>query len=163
MKTPNISRILVVEDENLVAEVIQSLLEEMGFDCIGKASSGTQAKELAKILKPDLILMDIALPELDGLTATRWIQEHCPTPVVVLTAYDSPELSAKASAAGAGAYLTKPPSAPEMDRAISIAVARFHDMMEMRRLRGALEDERTKLRAAMQIIQGHDQSRIPTP
>jgi YesN/AraC family two-component response regulator len=67
------------------------------------------------------------------------IQERCPTPVVVVTAYETPELVEEASAVGVGAYLVKPPNAHEMERAITIAMARFDDLMELRRLNAELQ------------------------
>ncbi len=145
-------RILVVEDDFLVSELIQNLLQGMGLDCIGSVMDGNRAVETARISKPDVILMDIAMPGLDGLEATRRIQEICPTPVVVLTAYESPDLVQRAHAAGVGAYLVKPPTAPELERAIHIAVTRFRDTLELRRLHSDLEEERQKLKAALAEI-----------
>jgi CheY-like chemotaxis protein len=78
--------------------------------------------------------MDIEMPEMDGLEAARLIQEKSPRPVVLLTGHDDPAMVQRASKAGVGAYLVKPPSAPEIDRSITIAVARFADLMELRRL-----------------------------
>jgi AmiR/NasT family two-component response regulator len=95
---------------------------------------------MTQATRPDVVLMDIELPDMDGIEATRRINESCPTPVVVLTAYDTPELVERASAAGVGAYLVKPPDADEMDRAITIAMARFDDWMELRRLNAELQE-----------------------
>ena len=74
------------------------------------------------------------LPEMDGLEAAQQIQEKCPRPVVLLTGHDDPEMVRRASQVGVGAYLIKPPSAPELERTMIIAVARFADLMELRRL-----------------------------
>ena len=93
---------------------------------------------MAMALRPDLVLMDIAMPEVDGLEATRQIQEKCPCPVVLLTAHDDPELIKRAEEAGAGAYLVKPPHGPELARTLGMAVARFRDLMELRRVNGEL-------------------------
>ena len=98
-------RVLIVEDEALVGAMIQGLLEGQGYTVVGTATNGRQAVEMTQSLRPDVVLMDIRLPEMDGLEATRCISESCPTPVVMLTAYDTPELVEQASAAGAGAYL----------------------------------------------------------
>jgi CheY-like chemotaxis protein len=84
--------------------------------------------------------MDLQMPDMDGIEATRRIQETSPTPIVALTAYDAPELVGKASKAGVGAYLLKPPNGKELERAMTIALARFDDMVELRRLNKELQD-----------------------
>ncbi len=84
---------------------------------------------MTQSLQPDVVLMEIQSRHIDGIEATRLIYERCPTPVVVLTAYETPELLEEASAAGVGAFLDKPPTAREMERAITTAIARFHDKM----------------------------------
>jgi len=131
--------VLIVEDDTLVGKMIQGSLEDMGYTVVGKAIDGLQAIEMTQSLRPDVVLMDIEMPNMDGIEATRQIHEHCPTPVVVLTAHETPELVEGASAAGVGAYLVKPPDAREMERAIAIAIARFDDLMELRRLNADLQ------------------------
>lgn len=141
-------RILIAEDDYLVGEMIRGMLLEMGYVIIGQASDGMEATELTQSLRPDIILMDIKMPDMDGLQATRLIHERNPTPVVVLTAYETSELLQEASSAGVGAYLVKPPNPHDIDRAITIALARFKDMMELRRLNAELQQrykERDKL------------------
>jgi response regulator NasT len=104
-------------------------LEEAGYAVVGEAAHGLEAVEMPQSLRPDVVLMDIKMPVMDGIGATRLIYERCPTtPVVVLTAYETPELVERASAAGAGAYLVKPTEVREMERAITIAIARFGDI-----------------------------------
>lgn len=147
MVTRNV-RVLIAEDDFLVSRMIRGMLEETGYSVIGEAMNGTEAVEMACKLLPDVILMDIEMPEMDGLTATRHLLLQSPLPVVVLTAYESPELVEQASAAGVGAYLIKPPKAGEIERAITIAMGRFNDIMELRRLNVELEThnaEREKL------------------
>jgi AmiR/NasT family two-component response regulator len=131
-------RVLVVEDDYLVGEMIQGLLQDIGLVLAGVAAHGREGIEMARLLKPDVILMDIAMPGIDGIEATRQIQEICPTPVVALTAFESNDLVERASAAGVGAYLVKPANAQELERAITIAMARFQDMMYLRRLQAEL-------------------------
>ena len=141
-------RVLIAEDDYLVGEMIRGMLLEMGYIIIGQASDGLEATELAQSLQPDIILMDVKMPDMDGLQATRLIHERYPTPVVVLTAYETSELLQEASAAGVGAYLVKPPNPHDMDRAITIALARFKDIIELRRLNTELQqryEERDKL------------------
>lgn len=149
------NRVLIVEDDPLVSEMVTDLLEEIGYAVAGKAADGRQALKLAHSLRPDVILMDIQIPDIDGIEVTRRIQESCPTPVVILTAYASPDLVARASAAGVGAYLLKPPSAFELDRAITIARARFEDLLELRRLNADLQARNAELDAFAQTV-AHD-------
>jgi AmiR/NasT family two-component response regulator len=131
--------VLIAEDDYLNCEMIKGLLEEIRYTVVGEAVDGLEAVEMTQSLQPDVVLMDIKMPDVDGLEATRLIFEHCPTPVVVLTAYETPELVEEASAVGVGAYLVKPPNAREMERAITIAIARFDDLMELRRLNAELQ------------------------
>jgi AmiR/NasT family two-component response regulator len=134
------THVLIVEDDPMVGEMIQGLLEDIGYTVAGKAIDGLQAIEMTQSLQPDVVLMDIKMPNMDGIEATRHIYESCPTPVVVLTAHETPELVEGASAAGVGAYLVKPSNTREMERAIAIAIARFDDLMELRRLNTKLQD-----------------------
>ena len=145
-------RVLIVEDNSLISEVIKGLLEETGYTVVGEAADGLEAVEMTQSLRPDVILMDIRMPIMDGIEATRLIYERCPTPVVVLTAYDTPGLVARASAAGAGAYLVKPPNVREMEHAITTTIARFGDMMELRRLNAELQAEITERKRAEEAL-----------
>jgi two-component system, response regulator PdtaR len=145
-------RVLVVEDEALVSDVIQNELEKSGHEVVGRAADGRQAVKLAQSLRPDVVLMDIAMPEIDGLKATRMIQEVCPTPVVLLSAHDHQALVIQASLVGAGAYLIKPPNATELTRAMTIAAARFSDLMDLRRLNTELQEALAEIRTLKGIL-----------
>jgi len=148
METRKSVQVLIAEDDVLVSEMVQGLLAECGFAVVGTATNGQIAVDMTRILKPDIVMMDIALPVIDGLTATLQIQETCPTPVVVLTAYETSELVRRASAVGVGAYLVKPPHVQEVERAITIAMARFGDMTQLRQLNAALEARKKELEEA---------------
>jgi len=134
------TRVLIAEDDFLVGETVQGILEDFGYKIVGRARDGLQAIEMVQTLQPDVVLMDIQMPDMNGIEATRHVQERSPTPVVALTAYDAPELVEEASRAGVGAYLLKPPNGRELERAITVAMARFDDMMELRRLNAELQD-----------------------
>jgi AmiR/NasT family two-component response regulator len=127
-------RVVIADDQESMSAIVRRQLVKIGHVVIGKATNGRQAVEMTQLLQPDIVLMDIEMPEMDGLEAARLIHEKSPRPVVLLTGHDDPEMVRKASAAGVGAYLMKPPSAPDIERAIIIAVARFGDLMELRRL-----------------------------
>ena len=79
------TRVLIVEDDSLVSEMIQGLLEERWYIIAGRAVNGLQAIEMTQSIQPDVVLMDIELPDMDGIEAARHVYESCPTPVVVLT------------------------------------------------------------------------------
>jgi AmiR/NasT family two-component response regulator len=146
------TQVLIVEDIPLVGKMIEGLLEDMGYTVVGKALDGLQAVEMTQTLEPDVILMDIAMPNMDGIEATRQIHKHCPTPVVVLTAHEAPELIKQASKVGVGAYLVKPPDAYKMERAIAIAIARFNDLMELRRLNTELQDALARVKTLSGLL-----------
>jgi two-component system sensor histidine kinase/response regulator len=147
--------ILIAEDSPLVSKMTRRLLEQSGYRVVGQAESGVQAVEMAQSLHPDVVLMDIQMPDMDGIEATRRIQERRPTPVVVVTAFETPDLVTEASQAGVGAYLAKPASAHEIDRAITIAMARFDDMVELRRLNAELQAQNEDLNAFAHTV-AHD-------
>jgi AmiR/NasT family two-component response regulator len=134
-------RVLIAEDEYLVSEMIRGLLEASGYAIAALATNGHDAVELTQTFLPDVVLMDIGLPDMDGIEAAQRIQERCPTPIVILSAYDTPALveRAKRSEVGVGAYLIKPPNKREMERAITIARARFDDLTALRRLNAELQ------------------------
>jgi len=146
MQPQNQISVLIAEDDFIVSEAIQKGLEELGYTVAGKAPDGRQAVEMTQALQPDVVLMDIKMPDMHGLEATRNICLTCPTPVVILTANDTPDMVKQAGEAGAGAYLVKIPKAREIERAIEIATARFDDMMELRRLNIELQSHNEALR-----------------
>lgn len=132
-------RVLVAENNHLIGQLVQGQLSKLGYEVAGQAVDGLEAVKMAKEVKPDAIIMDIDMPEINGIEATRQIFNDCPIPVVMLTAYGSTELVEQASEAGAGAYLVKPANTPELDRAITIAMARFKDMMTLRDMNSTLQ------------------------
>ncbi len=116
-------RVLVVEDESIIRlDIVESLIE-LGYEIVGQGSDGLQAIELAGTLKPDLIVMDVKMPNLDGLSATEKIAEMN-IPVVLLTAFSQKELVERASEAGAMAYLIKPFNPEQLRAAVEIAFSR---------------------------------------
>lgn len=141
MKEKNNIKVLIADDDYLIKELISSMLKGIGYKVLDAASNGKQAIEKTCSLKPDVVLMDIQMPKVNGLEATRKIQQSCSTPVVIMTAYDEHDLVDKASEAGASAYLVKPPVADEIERAITISMARHNDLMKSNRLNVELQKE----------------------
>lgn len=140
MTPPKSFRIVIAEDESLVAEMIAGMLQDLGHTVVGTATDGRQAVVLTQQLQPHAVIMDIKMPDIDGLEAARQIAASCPTPVVVLTAFETSEMVEEASAAGVSAYLTKPPNAREMERALTLAVARFDDLVALRHMNTELTE-----------------------
>jgi two-component system sensor histidine kinase/response regulator len=138
-------KVLIAEDDFLIAEEISRAVKNSGYQLSGIAPNGKRAVELTESLKPDVILMDIKMPKMDGLEASKIIFKHYSTPIVILTAHESHDLVEKASDAGIGAYLTKPPKQDEIDRAITIALARHNDILKCKKLIDELEDNRQRL------------------
>ncbi len=145
-------RVLIAEDDFLVSKMVKGVLQEIGYIIIGEAVDGPEAVEMTQNLSPDVVIMDIEMPWLNGLEATQRINELCPTPVVILSAYDTPDLTAQAGKAGAGAYLVKPPQARAIERAITIAMARFDDMNELRRLNTELQQALAEIKTLRGVI-----------
>jgi len=148
-------RVLIVEDDSLVGEMLKGILEEIGGTVLATVANGQEALEQVQVLSPDVILMDIEMPDMDGIEATRQIMDLCPTPVVMVTAHETQELVRQASRAGVGAYLVKPPDVREMERAITIAMARFSDMVRLRRLNAELAARNEELDAFAHTV-AHD-------
>jgi YesN/AraC family two-component response regulator len=144
-------KIVLIEDDYLVADMIKQTLSKLdpGYKIIGKASNGKKGIELVCSLKPDIVMMDIKMPEMNGIEATKIIQENCPTPVIILTAYESSELIDEASEAGASAYLIKPLKKSLIKQSIAIALARHNDIMKIRRLNKELSTKIEELKKAI--------------
>jgi AmiR/NasT family two-component response regulator len=137
---PQSTRVLIVDDDVLVLETVQRVLEQLRYTVVGRAMNGMQALEMVQALAPDIVLMDIQMPKLDGIAAAHRIQEHCPTPVIMLTAYDVPDLVDQAQAAGVMAYLIKPPNAANLGSIMPVALARFQETQTLKRLNVELQD-----------------------
>ena len=138
-------RVVIAEDEALIRLDLKEMLEEPGegaYVVIGEASDGDTAVQLAADLKPDLVIMDIKMPVLDGISAAEQISARGLAPVVILTAFSQRDLVQRASSAGAMAYLVKPFTKAELIPAIEIAVSRF---AELSALQSEVSDLRERL------------------
>jgi response regulator NasT len=123
-------RVVVAEDESLIRMDIVETLRDKGFDVVGEAGDGNRAVELAFALKPDLMVMDIKMPDLDGLSAAEKIAE-LKIPVVLLTAFSQQELVTRAAEVGAMAFLVKPFSPQDLLPAIEIALSRHAQLVAL--------------------------------
>jgi response regulator NasT len=125
---PGATRILVAEDEALIRLDLVEMLGEQGYEVVGQANNGQQAVELARELAPDLVIMDVKMPVLDGLSAAEQLHETKACPVIMLTALSQTELVERARDAGVMAYIVKPFTADDLRPAIDIATSRWQEL-----------------------------------
>lgn len=124
-------RVVVAEDEALIRLDLVEMLTEAGYDVVGQAADGEAALELALELRPDLVILDVKMPVMDGITAAEQIVAARIAPVLMLTAFSQSELVERARDAGAMAYLVKPFSLPDLVPAIEIAVTRHQEIIAL--------------------------------
>jgi two-component system, response regulator PdtaR len=126
-------RVLVAEDETIIRLDLCVLLEQAGMEVCAAARDGEEAVALARSTRPDVVLMDVRMPRLDGIEAARRILEERPLPIVMLTAHGDEKLVARAVGAGVFGYLVKPFREQDLLPAIHTALARHSDLVSSRR------------------------------
>ncbi|MGV8844913.1 ANTAR domain-containing response regulator [Tessaracoccus sp.] len=134
------TRVLVAEDEALIRLDLVELLTDEGFEVIGQAADGEEAIKLARELRPDLVIMDVKMPKMDGITAAEAIAGERIAPIVMLTAFSQRDLVERARDAGAMAYVVKPFDASDVIPAIEIAIGRFAEIKAIEDELASLED-----------------------
>ena len=147
----SMTRILIAEDETLIRMDLSEMLKEAGYEVVGEATDGLEAIELAKQLKPDLAILDVKMPKLDGISAASEIFSICPT--LMLTAFSQRELVERARDAGVMGYVVKPFTIADLIPAIEIAFSRF---IELGKLRDEISDlsERLETRKLLDRAKG---------
>ncbi|WP_257423376.1 ANTAR domain-containing response regulator [Nocardioides carbamazepini] len=145
--------VVIAEDETLIRMDLAEMLAEEGYDVVGQAGDGQKAIELAEELRPDLVILDVKMPVLDGIAAAEAIAGQRIAPVVMLTAFSQRDLVERAREAGAMSYLVKPFSQSDLVPAIEMAVSRF---AEIRQLESEVSDltERLETRKAVDRAKG---------
>jgi len=145
------ARIVIAEDDEVTRKDLREMLEGLGYLVVGEARDGKSAVNLARELRPDIVVMDIKMPILDGIDAAKILTEEQIAPVVLLTGYYDKSLVERAKEAGVIAYLVKPFSEADLDPAIEVALARFEEFrklaQEVERLEDALETRKLVDRA----------------
>jgi response regulator NasT len=121
-------RVVIAEDEALIRMDLKEMLEESGYSVVGEAGDGETAVRLARELRPDLVVLDVKMPVLDGISAAERITEGHLAPVLMLTAFSQKDLVDRARDAGAMAYLVKPFQRADLVPAIEMAVSRYEQM-----------------------------------
>lgn len=134
-------RIVIADDEPIIRLDLRRTLENMGHVVIGEAGDGAQAVELARELKPDICILDIKMPNMDGIDAAKVISTEGIAPVLLLTAYSQKDLVERAKDAGVFAYLVKPFKEADLMPNIEIAIARFEEYLEIEKEVEKLEDK----------------------
>jgi two-component system, response regulator PdtaR len=125
-------RVVVAEDEALIRLDLVEMLGDAGYEVVGQAATGEAAVELVQRTAPDVVVLDIRMPAMDGLTAAETIMAHHPTAIVMLTAFSERDLVLRARDAGASAYLVKPVAPSDLVPAIELALGRFRELTSLR-------------------------------
>ncbi len=144
MTDPRPTRVVIAEDEAIIRLDLKELLQEDGYDVVGETGRGDEAVELVRDLRPDLVILDIKMPGLDGLSAAREIAGDRLAAVLMVTAFSQRELVEQARDAGALAYLVKPFQKSDLIPAIEVALGRFAELTALER---DLEDLQARLDA----------------
>ena len=146
-------RVLIAEDEALIRMDLREMLEEEGHEVVGEARDGAEAVALARATTPDVVFMDVKMPNVDGIRAARTISDEAIAPVVMLTAFSQASLVREAAEAGAMGYVVKPFSRDDLRPAMQVAVSRY---AEMRLLAQQVDDlaERLETRKLLDRAKG---------
>ena len=156
------TRVVIAEDEAIIRLDLKETLEEEGYEVVADTGRGDEAVQLVKDLEPDIAILDIKMPGLDGLSAAREITTERRAAVLILTAFSQRDLIEKARDAGALAYLVKPFQRSELIPAVEVALGRFKEMRaledEVKGLEDQLETRRLVDRAKGKLMDGHGKS-----
>ena len=152
-------RIVTADNESIIRMDLKEMLEEAGHTVVGEAVNGQKAVELAKKYRPDLVIMDVKMPNMDGITAAKLISAEKLAPVLLLTAFSQKEIVEKAKESGVLAYLVKPVKEANLFPAIEIALSRFGEMQELEKeledLKHSLETRKILDRAKGILMDAH--------
>ena len=152
-------KVVVAEDEPIIRLDLRETLEDDGYDVVGEAADGAQAVSMVRELQPDVVILDIKMPGVDGLTAAREIVGERMAAVVLLTAFSQRDLVEQARDAGALSYLIKPFQRQELMAAIELAIARFRELVALSEqaesLAEQLETRKIVDRAKGQLMDDH--------
>ena len=146
-------RVLIAEDEALIRMDLREMLEEEGHEVVGEARDGAEAIALARAARPDIVFMDVKMPNVDGIEAARTISEEAIAPVVMLTAFSQAGLVEEAAKAGAMGYVVKPFSRNDLLPAMQVAASRYAELAALEQQVGDLS-ERLETRKALDRAKG---------
>jgi two-component system, response regulator PdtaR len=152
-------RVVIAEDEAIVRLDLREILEEEGFDVVGEASRGEEAVELVSQHRPDLVLLDIKMPGMDGLAAAEAISEIGGTAILFLTAFSQRDLVERARDAGAIAYLVKPFQRDELLPAIEVALGRYDELQALAAENASLSKDNQSLEEQLETRRWVDRAK----
>jgi len=133
------ARVIIADDESIIRMDLREMLTNLGYLVVGEAGDGRSAVSLARELRPDVAILDIKMPDMDGIEAARILTEEKIAPVVLLTAYSQRDLVERAKEAGVVGYITKPMRESDLTPAIEVAMARFSEFRALEREVGDLK------------------------
>jgi AmiR/NasT family two-component response regulator len=152
-------RVLVADDESIIRLDLGEMLTNLGYEVVGEVGDGAAAVEFARRLRPDLVIMDIKMPGVDGIAAARELTKERVAPVLLLTAYSEQDLVERAKEAGVVAYLVKPFREAELMPSIEVALSRFAEFraveQEVHSLKEALETRKVVEQAKGVLMETH--------
>lgn len=134
-------RIIIADDDALTLLDLREMLQEIGHDVVGEGRNGFEVLELTPKLKPDLVIMDVKMPRMDGLKAAKLIFAQKLAPVLLLTAYSDVEVINKSVDAGVMGYLTKPVTERDLFPAIQMTIRRYREMYKLKAYKASLQQE----------------------
>ena len=134
-------RVLIADDDPIIRLDLRNVLESLGYEVVGEAGDGQQAVDLAREKEPDVCLLDVKMPVMDGIEAVEIITNEGIAPAILLTAYSDGELVARAKDAGAFAYLVKPYKPSDLPPSIEVAKARFEGTKQLNKEVGSLQEK----------------------
>jgi AmiR/NasT family two-component response regulator len=147
------TRVIIADDESLIRIDLREMLTNQGYLVIGEAGDGRSTVNLARELRPDIVIMDIKMPDMDGIEAATLLTNERIAPVLLLSAYSQQELIQRARQAGVAGYLVKPFRESDLAPAIEVALARFSELRAMEREVGSLQ-EALETRKAVERAKG---------
>lgn len=146
-------RVIIADDEAIIRQDLREMLTNLGYLVIGAVGDGRSAVNLARELKPDLVIMDIRMPDMDGIEAARILTAEGISPVLLLSAYSQRDLVERAATAGVSGYVIKPFDESNLLPAIEVVLARFREYQEISKEAARLE-ERLETRVAVDRAKG---------
>jgi two-component system, response regulator PdtaR len=134
------TRVIIADDESIIRMDLREMLTNLGYLVVGEVGDGRSAVNLARELKPDIVIMDIKMPDMDGIEAAKVLTEERVSPVLLLTAFSQRELVDRAAEAGVAGYIVKPFRESDLGPAIEVALARFAEFRTLEQEVGSLQE-----------------------